>query len=116
MTEHDFDSQIQDLISIGQWDIAYHVFEQRQYARRSEKGFPDYFLVRVQDDLASFTINWDNKVEQNNIRIVALEVKGTGGKLTDEQVICLEFLRLTGKVEVYALWPEDSDLAVEILK
>ena len=110
MNEKDLDSQIRDLILIGQWDIAFHVFEQGcakpcprcglvipgQYARRSEKGFPDYFLVRGH-------------------RVVALEVKGTGGKLTDDQVICLELLRLTRKVEVYALWPEDSDFAVALL-
>ena len=97
MNEHDFDSQIQDLISIGSWDISYHVFEQGRYARRTEKGFPDYFLVRGD-------------------RVMTLEIMGTDGKLTDDQVICLELLRLTRKIETYALWPEDSDLAVSILR
>ena len=97
MNEHDFDSQIKDLIAYGQWDIAYHVLEQGVYAHRTQKGFPDWFLCR--DD-----------------RIVVLELKGSSGKLTDDQVICLELLRLTRKVEVYVLWPEDSDLAIALLK
>ena len=93
MNENDFDSQIRDLIRLGRWDIAYHTF----WSGHSAKGFPDWFLVRGN-------------------RIVALEIKGTTGKLTDEQVACLEFLRLTCKVETYALWPEDADLAVGLLR
>ena len=93
MNEIAFDSQIRDLVKLGGWDVAYHTF----WSGHSAKGFPDWFLVREN-------------------RIVALEIKGTSGKLTDDQVMCLEFLRLTAKVETYALWPEDSDLAVEILK
>ena len=93
MNEKDFDSQIRDMVKLYRWDFAYHTWN----AKHSAQGFPDWVLVRDR-------------------RIVALELKGTTGKLTDDQVICLEMLRLSGKVEVYALWPEDSDLAVEILK
>lgn len=93
MNEGDFDSQIRDMIKIGHWDIAYHTWS----ALHSGRGFPDWFLVRGH-------------------RVVALEIKGTNGKLTDDQVLCLELLRLTRKVESYALWPEDSDLAVNLLR
>ena len=92
MNEKAFDSQIRDMIKIGGWDIAYHTW----FSLHSAGGFPDWFLVR------------DN-------RMVALELKGSKGKLTDDQIICLETLRLTRKVETYVLWPDELDLAVAIL-
>ena len=92
MTEHDFDSQIRSLISLYGW-MGYRTW----ISIHSPKGFVDWFCVRGD-------------------RLVALELKGDKGKLTDDQVICLELLRLTRKIETYALWPEDSDLAVSILR
>lgn len=44
-TEKEFLAQIIELAILTGW-LVHHVFEQRQYARRTDKGFPDLVLVR----------------------------------------------------------------------
>ena len=60
------------------------------------EGWPNWFLFRPN-------------------RLVAVELKGTGGTLTLEQGACLEDLRAAG-TEAYCFWPEQREEIEEILK
>jgi len=93
MNEVDFESQLRDLIKLYQWDVAYHTHD----SRHSAQGFPDWVLIRGE-------------------RAVILELKGSRGKLSDAQALMLEIMRLHGKFEVYAFWPEDADLLAEVMR
>ena len=61
-------------------------------------GWPDLFCLRPRDG-----------------RVLALELKGTGGTLTAAQTAYLETLNACGILAV-AAWPEDWDWLVELLR
>jgi predicted lipoprotein len=69
------------------WDFD-HVFEQRHYARRTGKGWPDLTLVRE--------------------RVVWIEAKSEKGELRREQREIIAKLKAAGQ-EVYVYRPHDRD-------
>ena len=77
------------------WKI-YGVLEQRVYARRLSKGFPDRVMTR-------------------NSRLLFIEYKSQRGRVTPEQQEWLELLRLT-LAEVFLWRPSDLDRIEEILR
>ena len=102
MNEHDFNSQITDLVKLGQWDIAYHVFEQERYARRTLKGFPDWLLVKTLEDGITITL--------------AVELKSEKGRLTAQQIKCLELLNKTEGIYSFVWIPSQIDEIVVVLR
>lgn len=102
ISEKDFLSQIIDLLKLFHWRFE-HTFEQRIYARRTSKGFPDIVAVRPP-------------------RLLFIELKSEKGKLTPEQEAWLENLRECSRgifaegLEVYLWRPSMFDEILEILK
>ena len=79
--------------------VAYHVYEQGAYARRSSKGWPDVQLIRE--------------------RLVFLELKGfqkdgKRGVLSRDQVRMITALRSAGQ-EVHVFWPDQEDEVRSVL-
>ena len=72
MTEDDLLAHVLEMADTFFWKH-YHVFEQRPYAKRSSKGFPDLVLAR------------DN-------HLIFVELKDQEGKLTDDQEQWLRLL------------------------
>ena len=91
MKERDFSTQVTDLLLRFGWHF-YGVFEQRSYARRTMKGFPD-------------RVAWRPATGQ----LIFIELKGTGGELTPDQMICHAQLRACGQT-VLTWWPDDPGL------
>ena len=74
-TEKQFATAVGDLLrSCGY--VFLHVFEQEHYARRTTKGFPDYFAIHVE-----------------TFHLVVLEIKSEKGQLTPHQEWWLMALR-----------------------
>ena len=93
-TEKQFLPTVIELLRCLGWEVD-HTFEQRQYAHRSSKGRPDIVAVRE--------------------RVVWIEVKGDGGKLTPEQEYWIDLLK-KARQEIYVIYPEDYYWLVEVLK
>jgi VRR-NUC domain-containing protein len=72
--------------------LIYHTYN----SRRSQKGFPDLFMVR-------------------GGRAVALEVKGARGQTTPEQDQWIWAMKLAG-IEAYVVWPKDEDFVRDLLQ
>ena len=73
ISETAFLSQLLDLLKLFGWKYE-HTFEQRIYARRTSKGFPDIVAVRPP-------------------RLIFAELKSEAGKVTTEQETWLEDLK-----------------------
>ena len=95
MSEAEYLAQIISLLELLGWEY-YHVFEQRAYARRTSKGFPDIVAIR-------------------HTRVLFLEVKSERGKVSPEQKTWLNALKATGN-EAYVLRPSDWEAVVALLK
>lgn len=91
-TEADFSRTVVDLAKTFHWKV-YHTWG----SLHSAFGYPDLTLVR-------------------GGRLIFAELKGSKGKLTEEQTLWLEALKGTGKCEVYVFYPSDWETIVEILK
>ena len=68
-------------------------------------GFPDWFLVRENE-------KYPHILEG---RLIAVELKGSGGELTGDQADWLLAL-MNGGAEAYCFWPEQREEIEEILK
>lgn len=90
MTEKDWQKQVVDLAKVLGWRC-YHPF----LSKWSEKGWPDLALIRE--------------------RVVYVELKRAGGKLSEHQSDWLDALRAAG-AEVYVWYPCDFDRAAQVLQ
>lgn len=91
MTEKQFTQQIRDLARLTGWKI-YHTWN----SIHSEKGFPDFVMVR-------------------GGRLIFAELKTEDGKVTPEQQEWLDLLGASGKCEVYLWRPSNWDEIQEVL-
>jgi len=75
------------LIEYAEWRgwLVYHVFEQKHYAKRSSRGFPDLVMVK-------------------NGKLIFAELKSETGKLTEHQ----EKWRQELKEVCYQSWHDDA--------
>jgi hypothetical protein len=89
-TEKDWQRTVIDYAKLKGWDLRYHT----QHSLGSAPGFPDWLLVRD--------------------RVVFIELKGDGGKLSLYQGRWIEGLRAAG-AEVHVWWPSDWDDVVRVL-
>jgi hypothetical protein len=80
-----------DLARLNRW-ATFHPFD----SRRSASGWPDLALCRPP-------------------RLLLLELKREGGKLTEDQQRWLELLRQCPGVEVHCFRPADWDAIVKVL-
>lgn len=96
LAERDFAAQIIEYARLCGWEV-YGVLEQRQYARRTSKGFPDLLLVRGEE-------------------MRHIEVKGDGGRLTKDQERWLKLLKGVRNVKACAAWPQDWQAIEEELR
>jgi len=99
--EADFAVQIEHLLDLFGWMWTHFEPAVRQSGRwatplRGDKGLPDYVAVR-------------------RGRLLFIEIKGTGGRLTLGQSAWLEQLRHAG-AETFVWWPDDVLVAKEILR
>lgn len=83
--EHLFQDKVIEYAKIQGWWV-YHTHD----SRHSQKGFPDLVLIRPP-------------------RLVLAELKGTGGRLTPDQVVVLGMLKQCPGQEVHTWWPHDWD-------
>lgn len=90
ITEKELDQQVKDLASACGFRRAYHTYD----SRRSQSGFPDLVLVRD--------------------RVVFIELKREGGKLSDAQKEWLAALLQAG-AETYLIRPRHLDQLALIL-
>ena len=95
ISERELAATVDALAELHGWKI-YGVLEQRVYARRLSKGFPDRVMTR-------------------NSRLLFIEYKSQRGRVTPEQQEWLEFLRLT-LAEVFLWRPSDLDSIEELLR
>jgi len=77
--------------------MVYHVLEQKHYARRTSKGFPDLLLLRRN-------------------RVIVVECKSERGRVTSQQQEWLDEFRTIPGLEVYVWRPSDLDQIEEILR
>ena len=101
ISERELAATVDALAELHGWK-SYGVLEQRVYARRLSKGWPDRVFVR-------------------NGRIMFVEYKSERGKLTPEQQEWLDALGQCvnpweGRVEVWVIRPSDLDSIEEILR
>ncbi len=91
MSENDLLGHVLEMADAFFWKH-YHVFEQKPFAKRSSKGFPDLVLARDE-------------------RLLFIELKDQQGKLTDDQEEWLRLLWQTsddGTGAYVGIWrPED---------
>jgi hypothetical protein len=91
VTEAGFQRQITDLADYGRW----RWFHDND-SRRNRAGVPDLMLVKAP-------------------RLIFVEVKKRGGKVTDAQQEWLDELGRCTSVESYVWFPDDVDRAKEVL-
>lgn len=91
ISERDFQQQVVDLARLYGW-MEYHTWN----SIHSRKGFPDLVAIRSK-------------------RLIYVELKGTTGKLSEEQRWWLSALEAAGQ-EVYAWWPKDWETIVATLR
>tara|TARA_Y100000310_G_scaffold228287_1_gene230603 strand:- start:1019 stop:1369 length:351 start_codon:yes stop_codon:yes gene_type:complete len=100
ITERQFGNQIEHLMLMFGWKF-YHVLEQRVYAKRTSKGFPDYVAVRSGTCLF-------------------IELKSEIGKMTPAQNEWRIELNQVCRFHIgflYYLWrPSDIEEAIEVLR
>ncbi len=84
-TEAEFMQTVVDMAHAHRW-LVYHVHD----SRASAAGFPDLVAIRLS-------------------RVLFIETKAENGKLSREQAVWLDGLRLTGKCEVYLWRPHDME-------
>lgn len=99
MKESELATYVEDLLRLYKWQFTHFrpgMMASGNWvtAMTGDVGFPDY--VAVKD------------------RTLFLEIKGTKGKLSDEQVIWLTLIRDAGG-NALVLWPDDYDLLVKVL-
>lgn len=94
MSEASWLREIMDYADKHGWDFE-HTFEQRQYARRTGKGWPDLILLRE--------------------RVVWAEAKSMKGMLSREQREVIARLKAAGQ-EVYVWKPSDREAMEQVLK
>ncbi|MBT9133034.1 MAG: hypothetical protein DDT33_01565 [Firmicutes bacterium] len=75
---------------------AYHVFDQKTYARRTSRGFPDLVLARPP-------------------RVIFAELKSDEGKLSPEQEAWLQLLSKCDGTKVHIWRPSGWDEIVKVL-
>ena len=105
ISERELAATVDALAEQAGWKI-FGVLEQRVYARRLSKGWPDRVLLRNGPGCS---------------RLIFAELKSERGKLTPEQGEWLLALRLFGEdrdqaIEVYLWRPSDLDSIEEILR
>lgn len=103
--ESDLATWTEDLLDTYGWTY-HHVYEQRQYARRSTKGYPDYHAIGPNRTLgtAGYILR----------RQMVIELKSEAGKVSPEQRMWLDLFMEAG-VETYLLRPGDRDEFQEII-
>ena len=94
ITEREFSWRVEELLKIYGWKF-YHVVDQRHYARRTTKGFPDYTAAKEP-------------------RLVFFELKSEKGKLTPEQKKWIDLLIACGQ-EVYIWKPSQMEEVIKTL-
>ena len=98
-TEKQFATAVEDLLRTRGY-VFLHVFEQEHYARRTSKGFPDYFAFHVE-----------------TYHLVVLELKSERGQLTKEQDWWLTALaKACPQAVVRVVRPSQWDELVDLLK
>jgi hypothetical protein len=101
MKEKSFAHQVEYLLDLYGWRWCHYEPAIRQSGSwatplRGDKGEPDYRAVR-------------------SGRLVFVEIKGDGGRLTKEQKLWIADLVEAG-VETYVWHPEDLEIAKEVLR
>jgi hypothetical protein len=101
VNEKTFAHQIEFLLDLGGWRWCHYEPAVRQSGSwatplRGDKGEPDYRAVR-------------------SGRLVFVEIKGDGGRLTKDQKLWIADLVEAG-VETYVWHPEDLEIAKEVLR
>ncbi len=101
MRESTFARQIEYLLELGGWRWCHYEPAVRQSgqwatALRGDRGAPDYTAVR-------------------GGRLVFIEIKGDGGRVSPEQKRWIADLLEAG-VETYVWYPTELDVAREVLK
>jgi hypothetical protein len=91
ITEADFQRQITDMADYGKW----RWFHDND-SRRNQAGLPDLLLVKAP-------------------RLIFVEVKKRGGKVTNAQHEWLDELGRCTSVEAHLWFPDDLDEAREVL-
>ncbi len=91
-SEAQFQAAIVQLAKVLGWGLIYHTYD----SRRSAAGFPDLILCRPP-------------------RVVALECKRTGGKITTAQEEWIRALSASN-VEAYIVWPESMPFIASLLQ
>jgi len=92
--EREFGGQVEHLFAVYGWEF-YHVIDTAYYARRTSSGFPDYCAAR-------------------RGRVLFVEIKGSTGKVSDEQWKWINLLSENTGVECY-IWRPDA-LETEIVE
>lgn len=91
ISERDLSRCLEDYLTLKGWEF-YHVYEQKQFAKRSTKGFPDYLCF-------------------NTPKQIAIEVKNEKGKLTSEQLEWQHIFKLC-HIPYYVLRPSNWNLII----
>lgn len=101
MNEKTFAHQIEYLLELGGWRWCHYEPAVRQSgawatALRGDRGEPDYRAVR-------------------GGRLIFVEIKGDGGRLRPDQTAWISDLLMAG-VETYVWYPDDLEVAKEVLR
>lgn len=96
LTERDWQRQVIELAQLHRWRVAHFRPAQTKDGWRTPveadgKGFPDLVLVRIPGEL------------------IFAELKSDTGRLSDDQTIWLDLLRLVRGIDVYVWRPRDFD-------
>ena len=100
MTEADWSKQLRDLMALYGWQHVHFRPALTKHGYRTAgsgelaAGWPDFVAVRD--------------------RVIFVEIKRKGGKLSDDQIRVRDILR-TAEAEWYAWWPADFDEAHAVL-
>lgn len=101
MKEKDFAQQIEYFLELGGWRWCHYEPAVRQSGTwatplRGDKGLPDYIAVR-------------------GTRLLFIEIKGTGGRLSVDQRKWIADLLVAG-IETYVWYPDNLENATEVLR
>ena len=96
VTERQFYATVDDTLRAYYWEFD-HVIDTYPHAKRTSKGYPDYICFRMG-------------------RIVFLEIKSEGAKLSPEQEYWRDLLKMFDQVEWYLIRPSDYEKLRGILQ
>ena len=101
ITERDFQTTVVEMARVLGWSV-HGVLEQRKYAKRLSKGFPDLVLAR------QAKAGWWG-------RVIYAELKSQKGRVSPEQQAWIDLLKACHQ-EVYLWRPSDMADIERVLK